>query len=152
MVSQQSIGDVNAYVVMAGMTQVYASIKDKNFVLATGKPMFEKALAGDVSSGFTAKMEDKDLAEKLKAEESIFYLNIDETMKLVGNFEMFLQGFTGGQGIDQKTQDTVGKFEYVLATNKLDGNSIVGELVIKTKFAEPFFIEVANLAKSFESQ
>jgi hypothetical protein len=43
----------------------------------------------------------------------------------------------------------VSKFEYILASNKLDGTTVSGELIIKTKFTEPFFIEVEKLSKSF---
>jgi len=154
MVSKQTVGDVEAYVVMAPMlpVQVYIGVKDKTFIAAAGKPMFEKALKGDVSSGFTAKIEDKELAEKFKGDGNTFYVNADETMKAVLNFEMFLQGFTGGQGIDQKIQDAVSKFEYVLTSSKLEGNAIWIDLTIKTGFSEPFFIEVEKLSKSFAPQ
>jgi hypothetical protein len=110
--------------------------------------MFEKALQGDVSSGFTTKIEEKELAETLKGDGNILYINVDETMKAVKNFEMFLP-FAGEQGIDPKIQDAVSKFEYILASNKLDGNMVLGDFIIKTKFTEPFFIEVAKLSKSF---
>lgn len=151
MVSQQAVGDTEAYVVMVPMlpVQLYVGIKDNTLIAAAGKPMFEKALQGDVSSGFTAKLEDKDLTEKLKGDGSVLYVNVAETMKAVKNFEMFLSGFTGGQGIDQKVQDVVSKFEYVLASNKLEGNTVFGDLIIKTTFTEPFFIEVEKLSKSF---
>jgi hypothetical protein len=69
---------------------------------------------------------------------------------VVKNFQMFIPG--GGKGLDQKTQDAVGKFEYVLASSKLDGNSILGDFTIKTKFTEPFFLEIEKLSKSFEPQ
>lgn len=151
MVSQQTVGDTEAYVVMAPMlpVQIYVGIKDNTLIVAAGKPMFEKALKGDVSSGFTAQIEEKELVEKLKSDGSVLYINADETMKAAKNFEMFLSGFTGGEGIDPKIQDAVSKFEYILASNKLDGTTVSGELIIKTKFTEPFFIEVEKLSKSF---
>lgn len=151
MVSQQTVGDTEAYVVMAPMlpVQIYVGIKDKTLIVAAGKPMFEKALKGDVSSGFTAQIEEKELVETLKSDGSVLYINADETMKAAKNFEMFLSGFTGGEGIDPKIQDAVSKFEYILASNKLDGTTVSGELIIKTKFTEPFFIEVEKLSKSF---
>jgi hypothetical protein len=151
MVSQQTVGDTEAYVVMAPMlpVQIYVGIKDNTLIVAAGKPMFEKALKGDVSSGFTAQIEEKELVETLKSDGSVLYINADETMKAAKNFEMFLSGFTGGEGIDPKIQDAVSKFEYILASNKLDGTTVSGELIIKTKFTEPFFIEVEKLSKSF---
>jgi hypothetical protein len=151
MVSQQTVGDTEAYVVTVPMlpVQVYVGIHDNTLIAAVGKPMFEKALQGDISSGFTAQLEDKELVETLKGDGNVLYVNSDETMKAVKNFEMFLAGFTGGQGIDQQIQDAVSKFEYILASNKLEGNSVFGDLFIKTKFTEPFFIEIEKLSKSF---
>jgi hypothetical protein len=152
MISKQKVGDVEAYVVMAGPVQLYIGMKEKNLIIAVGKPMFEKALKGDVSSGFVANVADKELAGKFKEDRNILYLNVAETLKAVKNFEMFLQGLTHGRGIDQNVQDAVGKFEYVLASSRLEGTSLFADFTIKTKFTEPFFLEVEKLSKSFVPQ
>lgn len=146
MISKQPVGDGEAYVVMAGPTQVYVGVQDKLLVATAGKPMFEKALSGKVDAGFTAEMEDKDLADSLKGNANMLYVNVGEVMKAVKNFEMFLPG---GQ-IDPSMQDAVGKFNYLLASAQLEGNSIIGNVTIDTNFSEPFFLEVEKLAKSFQ--
>lgn len=149
-IRKETIGDVEAYTMMAGFVQAYVGVHEKNLIVAVGKPMFEKALSGEVSSGFTNNMQDKELVAKLKGDTSLLYLSFDELMKLYQNFGVLLQGFTGGKGFNAEKQEALNKFEYILGSSKFEDNAILGEFIIKTKFTEPFFIETGKLMKSFE--
>lgn len=148
-ISKQTVGGVEANVMMAGPAQVYAGVKNKNLIVALGPVMFEKALKGDVAAGFVSKLTDQELAGKMKGGENLLYLSVDETMKTVKNFEMFFQAMTPqGKGIEPQVYAAAGKFEYALASSKLEGASLLSNLTVKTRFNEPFFAAVAKLAQS----
>lgn len=145
MITTQTIDDVEAYVAVAGLTQVYLGIHNKQVILTTGKPLFQKALAGKVSDGFSASMKPEELAETLQNTGNVFYLNVDEVVKAVRNFEVFLQGFAGGPGAMQDIYTAAGKFEYLMASSRLDGNAIATDIQIKTRFTKPFLLEVVDV-------
>ena len=151
LITTQTVDGVKVYVALAGLTQVFLGIHDKQVILATSKPMFQKALAGKIEDGFTAGMKPKELAETLKNTGNLFYLNIDEVVRAVRNFEMFLQGVVGGPGKMRDIYATAEKFEYVLASSQLDGNAILTDIHIKTRFSEPFLVEIVKLIQNFGS-
>lgn len=149
MITTQTIDGVAAYVAVAGLTQVYLGIHNKQVILTTGKPLFQKALTGEVSNGFTTRIKPKELAEMLKNTGNVFYLNVDEAVKAVRNFEIFLQGFVGGPHMMQDIYTTAAKFEYVAASSRLDDNAIVTQVQVKTRFAEPFLIELVKIIENY---
>ena len=151
MIKQEQVGGVNTYVMNAGMVQMYLTLKDQQVLLASSKPIFEKALNGKAAAGFAANLADQELKAKLMGADNLFYFNIDEAVKIVKNFEMFLGGAAGSPENFQKMLDAAGKFEYLLNSSKLDGDTLSAQMMIKTRFAQPFFGEVANLVKSFNT-
>ena len=114
--------------------------------------MFEDALKGNISEGFTSTMKTADIVEALKSESNVLYLNIDEVVKAVRNFEIFLQGIVGGPAMIRDIYTAADKFEYVLGTIRTNGNTIATDVQIKTRFQEPFFIEVARMLPKFVSE
>lgn len=145
MLNKEKIGDIDTYILMAGPTQIFMGLKDRNLIFAVGRSMFEKAINGNVSSGFTLSMTDKELVEKINSSSTLFYLNIDEAFKIFKNFEMMVKGFTGGKGIDGKIQEALNQFVYLIISGKIENESILSDFVIKTKFTEPFFTGVEKL-------
>jgi len=150
MVVKTKIGEQDVYAMSLGFVQLYVGVKDKNLIISVGKPMFEKAVSGDEGSGFVSTMQDKELANTLKGDVGIFYLNAAETFYAVKNFSALLPLLNEGEGIDRNISDAVEKFDYILGTVKLEGNTVFKDVTIKTKFTEPFFKGLANISKSFQ--
>ena len=146
-VTKEKVEGVDSYKInLGGMNDMFIGVKNKNLIITVGKFMYEKALKADVSSGLLSKLEDKNLANTLKADTNVFYLEVNEIFKAVKNFEMFIMNFSPDKkGIDEKTASTVQMFNYFIASSYLDGNSIMGDLVVKTKFQKPFLIGVKEL-------
>ena len=50
---KEKIGSVNAYIINAGFAQVYAGLKDRVFIIASNRMIFEESLRILCSSGST---------------------------------------------------------------------------------------------------
>jgi len=148
MVQKVTVGSDEAYALtMLGMLQLYAGVRNNNLVLSSGKPMFEKAVKGNISSGFVAVMKDKALSDALKSNTSLFYVNIGEMFKAVKNFPSLVLHLNSGKPVDEKMSKAIHQFEYLLSTSRTEGNSIYSNIMIKTGFSEPFFRGVQRVAK-----
>ncbi len=146
MISRGKICGKDAYIVNGPMTKIYAGIDDNTFVVASGKPLFEKALNADKNKGFAANLIDEQLKESLMGKRNIFYLNIDESVKAVNSFAMFFREPAGGEQKFKDKLDAVSGFKYVLASSGLEQDMIKSELKVETRFTRPFFVEVAEIA------
>ncbi|MFO7929996.1 MAG: hypothetical protein R6U97_01195 [Desulfosalsimonas sp.] len=144
MITRQKVGKIDAYVFNAGIAQIYAGVDDNKLLAASGKTIFEKALNGDKNKGFAANLADDQLKNTIMSDSNIFYLNIDEVVKTVNNFAMFLMEPAGGEQKFREKLNAAGKFEYVLATRRLEKDIIKSMFTIKTRFTQPFFTEVAQ--------
>jgi len=150
MVSRQEVGKVRAYVLNAGLAQVYVGIDDNRLVLTSGKPIFEKALTSKKEKGFAANLADESLKASLLGSRNIFYLNVDEVVKTVNNFAMFLAEPAGGPEKFRQKLDAASKFEYVLFSSGLNGDIIDSEFTVKTRFEKPFFVQLAEMISEFD--
>ncbi len=152
MISRQKVGGTNAYVVNSGIIQMYAGIDDNKVVLASGKPIFEKALKAEKDKGFAQKLTDERLKDCLMSKQNMFYLNIDEGVKTANNLAMFLAEPAGGVQKFKDKLDAAGRFEYVLASSKLAENTITSRFIVKTRFSKPFFRELAHMIDEFQPE
>jgi hypothetical protein len=150
-ITTETIDGVETYVAMAGLAQIFLGVHDKQVILTTSKPMYQKALAGKANNGFAGNIEPKELAETLQNTGNVFYLNVDELVKAIRNFEMFLQGWVGGAGMMQDVYTTAQKFEYISASSELQDNTIATQFQIKTRFTEPFLVELVKIIDAFNS-
>ena len=150
MISRREVGGTDAYVINAGVTQVYMGIDDNKFMVASAKPLYEKAIDGKKDQGFAAALADAQLKESITGKRNIFYLNIDEVVKTVNNFAMFLMESAGGEQQFRQKLDAAGKFEYILATSELENDLVKSMLTIKTRFTEPFFVETARMVDDLQ--
>lgn len=157
MVVKTSIGAQESYMIsLMGMTQLFLGVKDNNLIVALGKPMYEKALAADVKTGFLANMDDPELVATLKSDAaSVFYLNSQETFKAVKNFSAMIQQFSSDPAkpiIDETVTNAVNQFNYLLSSSQVEGESIFSNLTVKTNFVDSFFQGVQNVVESFEKR
>jgi hypothetical protein len=150
MISRRQVGGTDAYVINAGVTQVYMGIDDNKFMIASGKPLYEKALDGKKDQGFAAGLADDQLKESITGKRNIFYLNMDEVVKTVNNFAMFFMESAGGEQKFRERLEAAGKFEYILATSELEKDLVKSMLTIKTRFTEPFFVETARMVDDLQ--
>ncbi len=147
------LGGIDVYAIsVLGMTQLYIGIKDKNLIVSVGKPMFEKAVSGKVSSGFTSAMKDKKLAKALKKEDTnLLYLDVSEIYSAVKNFTALAHKSSPGKPpVDPKIEELIGQFDYVLSSSWIKGNSAITEMTVKTNFKEPFFKGLVNVSKELQ--
>lgn len=157
MAQKTTVGAQESYMIsLMGMTQLFLGVKDNNLIVAVGKPMYDKALAADVKSGFLTQLKDPDLVSALKSDAaSILYLDAQETFKAVQNFAPMLQNFSSDPTqpiIDETVTNAVNQFDYLLSASHVKGNSIVSSLALKTNFVDPFFQGVANVVESFQKR
>ncbi len=155
MVVKTTVGAQESYMIsLMGMTQLFLGVKDNNLIVALGKPMYEKALAADMKTGFLTTLKDPHLVDTLKSDAaSIFYLDSQETFKAVKNFSALLQQFSKDPSkpiIDDTVTNAVNQFDYLLSSSQVDGESIFSNLTVKTNFVGSFFQGMQNVVESFE--
>ena len=153
MINKEKVEGIDSYVI-TGLVQLFAGIKDKNLIVTIGKSMYEKALKGSESSGFTSDLKDKRLIDAFRGEKSVFYFNIPELLKVYENLSGFI---TKDMSDEEKAKmekviETIGNVEYILATAGFTKKMDKREFVIKTNFKEPFFIGVKKIIESFKLQ
>jgi len=145
------VGETDAYMAnMFGMVQIFAGIRDKNLIIAAGKPLFEKALAAKPDSGFVKKLGDPKLEASLKAEKSVFYLNMGETMNVMKNFAMMIQQFSGQNPVDPETEKALREIDYLFSSYWPEGNAFYSDFRIKTRFTKPFPQRMAEIVQMLE--
>ena len=151
MISKQTINGVETYVYLAGFQQLFIGIKDKNVIITIGKPMFEKALKADISSGFVNKLDDDYLKTTLKSDTNVLYFNVAEAYKVFNTFSGLLSGFLGGddpssaEKTKQDIKDVTENFKYLLASSYINDESFHSDFVMKTNFSKPFMIGIKEL-------
>ncbi len=154
MVQKTTVGTQESYMIsLMGMTQLFLGVKDNNFIMALGKPMYDKALAADVKTGFLTNLEDPDLVATLKSDaSSVLYLDAQETFKAVKNFAPMLQQFSPDPSkpvLNETVTNAVNQFDYLLSSSQVDGESVLSNLTVKTNFVGSFFQGVQNVVESF---
>ncbi len=148
MFTEEKVGSVDAYKLNAIFFQIYIGMKDGNLIIATGKPMFEKAINGDPSKGFLNKFKDKSLAKTLGGKsESIVYINVDEVYKAIKNFGV-LPRFGGQEG--EKVNDVVKQFKYLLLSSEIVKNTMSAHFIVKTNFKKSFLEGIKDIKDSLE--
>jgi hypothetical protein len=75
---------------------------------------------------------------------------VDEVVKTVNNFAMFLAEPAGGPEKFRQKLDAASKFEYVLFSSGLNGDIIDSEFTVKTRFEKPFFVQLADMISEFD--
>ncbi len=155
-VVKTTIAGVDTYVAsVMGMFQLYFGVKGDHLIVSVGKPLFEKAVSGDVSAGFLLSLKDTDLVDVLKDNTTnIFYLGVDEVFKAVRNFSAFLQQFAkeGEAPIDEKIAKGVAPFRYLLSTSRQKGTAMFTSAVVRTTFSEPFLKGVLKIKEELKSE
>ncbi len=138
MFKREKVGAINAYVFTAGLAKIYAGIKNRIVIIASGRNIFKNALYGNPKSGFLSKMKEESLVSMLKMKSSFFYLDIDELMYALKNF-MNVSKKLGPEKIKM-----INKFHYLLASSRYKKNYIYANFKVKTEFNDPFFIGLKN--------
>ncbi|MBN1272350.1 MAG: DUF4836 family protein [Candidatus Aminicenantes bacterium] len=141
LIRKEKVAGTDAYTVSAGFFQVFLGIKNNNIFITTEKPMFETIVAGKPSSGFISNIQDKKVAEILAGDYDVFYVNVDELLKLYQSSADSL-GFLAKVG--QKIIDVASHFEYLLIYTSLEGNAMYGEFIMKTRFDKPFIQRIMD--------
>jgi len=131
--------DIAVYSVYMGMMPGYILI-DKDRVSAVTTKDYISYIAAKKNPSFIEKMEDKEIADKLKNDQNYFYLDVAETYIATKTIYQFFAGMSGQESIlDAKIDAFVNNFNYVYAGGNYAGEKASGEFIIKTKFKKPFF-------------
>ncbi|MGE0083446.1 MAG: DUF3352 domain-containing protein [Desulfococcaceae bacterium] len=151
MIRKDSIQGNDAYVItVMGIFQICAGVKDNNFILAAGYPMFESAVSGNPDTGFLSGMEDKELVNQLKGDTGVFYVNIQELYAAANNFPFLMQKMNEGQPADPKSGEAMRQLEYMLLSTGTEGKSFRMDMTVKTRFSEPFFQGMKKLSEQMK--
>ena len=148
MVNRIKIGGSPVYMMPVGPFQLYAGFKGNRLTITMGKPMFEKALASDVSKGFMTTITDKGLKSSLRADHSMTYLNIMELYYIVKNFLPMVMSVSpdAAMAMTPEFQKIAALFDHIRMGFNAEKEGFKGNLVIKTHFDEPFLKGVKRIS------
>ena len=148
MVNRIKIGGKTVYMMPVGPFQVYAGFKENRFMITMGKPMFEKALASDVSKGFLTTITDKGLKSTLRADHSMTYLNMMELYYIVKNFLPMVMSVSpdAAMAMTPEFQKIVALFDHIRMGFTAEKEGFKGNFVIKTHFDGPFLKGVRGIS------
>jgi hypothetical protein len=136
MIKDEDINGIKARVISLGFIQIYLGISKQSVIIATSKNYFEKAVAGNVQSGFAKQFSDQTIAKALKGNGDIFYLSIEEIFKIINNFAGFIPQ-NAKENLDKAVK--IGNyFDYLLAVTEKGKSDFKLTYMVKTKFTEPF--------------
>lgn len=144
--SKDKVGEIEAYVFKEMMFTVYFAIVKDSLIVSSSKVYFEKAITGNVKEGFTSKIADKLLVSYLTNNVNSFYISVEEGYKAFTNFKAQM-----GQ-IDASIETTIQKFQYLIATSYVENTAFYSNFTVKTKFEEPFFLELAKIIKTMQEK
>ena len=138
------IGETEAVTVdFLGFLRIVAGVADGRFLLSVGERMFREALTG----GEPPAAPDPAVAEALRNDPAVFFLDVDELVKASRNFAFLLSRFNRGRPVDDRTTEPLRNFRYVLsAAAPANGDLLTGEFRVATRFSEPFFKGLRKVA------
>ncbi len=143
---KDKVGDIEVYVYTEMIFSLYFAIVKDSLVVSSSKVYFEKAITGTVKEGFTSKIADKLLVSYLTNNVNSFYISVEEGYKVFTNFKAQM-----GQ-IDASIETTIQKFQYLIATSYVENTAFYSNFTVKTKFEEPFFLELAKIIKTMQEK
>lgn len=153
MVNRVDINGSQVYMVPAGPVQLYAGFIGKNFTITLGKPTFEKAMSAEIENGFLKEIKEKSLRKSLQEDISIFFFDVQEAIAAAKNFAPMIMSFSPEAQVMMmpEFQKIVDPFDYISTCSRVEGSSMVGEFIFKTKFDKPFFQGVKEVNVQLDS-
>ncbi|GBC62067.1 hypothetical protein DENIS_3030 [Desulfonema ishimotonii] len=142
-VQKISVGGTDAFGInLFGMFQLYAGIRDRHLILSSGRLMFERAVSADRGAGFLSKVRDPALADGLKDDRGILFVDVKEASAVIRTFSFLIRNLNGGDPPDENLLQDLKPFEYLLIRHRVKGRTLFGEFRLKTAFTGPFFLEI----------
>lgn len=141
-ITSENISGVKAYIYTKEMMKLYFGIKNSVLIITQGKELFETALAADMKSGFVSHMSDSVLRDDFIGDNSLFYFKVDEAIDAAKNFGAM------GKNITPDKLEIIRKFDYLLVSSRIMKDSMIGQILVKTKFRGPFFISLKDIINS----
>ncbi len=149
MKSREKIAGVNTDIYNQGMIKLYTAFKGNQFILSANRSLFEEAVKANKTGGFIKKLKDKDLAISMRKDISMLYINIDEVVLAAKNFGAM------SKLKSPEMEKQIRKFIYLLISSNINKNFISGNMRVKTRFDDPFFIglkKVVDETKRIKAQ
>jgi hypothetical protein len=128
------IAGVNTEIYSLGLVKLYSAFKGNQLILSLSRPVFEEAINAKKSGGFIKNIKSKKLTASMKSDLSMLYFNVDEAVLAAKNFG------TLSKLNSLEMEEQLKKFVYLLISSKIKKNFITGNIALKTRFDDPFFI------------
>lgn len=135
-VTDTTVGETDVVAVnVLGFIQIFAGVHEDRLLVSLGRRMFQEAVSAEEArpgpeSFVTAAWED---------DPAVFFLNVDQLVEASRNFSFLLTQLNRGRPVDAGDTAPLKDFRYLMSTARIDGNRVVGEFRVGTRFSEPFF-------------
>jgi hypothetical protein len=135
-VTETHVGETDAYAInVLGFLQFFVGVHEDRLLISAGRRMFQEA----VSAEEPRPGPDPVAAAAWADDPAVFYLDVDELVRASRNFGFLLTQLNRGRPVDARDTAPLKDFRYLMSTARIDGNRMVGEFRVATRFSEPFF-------------
>ncbi len=123
------------------MLQMYLFVHKNQLVFTIGRNMYNQ-IKKVRSPKAISLIKDKVLKSIIKKPYQMAYIRSEELGKL---FKSLLSMMPGGGGMAGQVAQVLSMFNHFISYGKVNGNVISGELILKTKFRQPFFKTLSSM-------
>lgn len=144
-VTETRVGETDAYAInVLGFLQFFVGVREDRLLVSAGRRMFQEA----VSAEEPRPGPDPDVAAAWAEDPAVFYLDVDQLVQAGRNFSFLLAQLNRGRPVDDRATEPLKDFRYLMSSARTDGNRMVGEFRVATRFSEPFFQAVVPVVQA----
>ncbi len=135
----EEIGGVKTQVFNLMVVSLYVGVKGEHVIYSVNKKLYEDMILGDKSKGFLSSWDSKKPKTELESDSRLRYFNFDELVKMINASPSI------SQDVWKSTMNLLVKFDYTIMNASKDESIWFGDFILKTKFKEPFLLELKPL-------
>ena len=144
-VAETRVGETDAVAVnVLGFIQIFAGVHEDRLLVSLGRRMFQEA----VSAEKARPAPDLAAADAWENDPAVFFLDVDQLVQASRNFGFLLTQLNRGRPVEARDTKPLEAFRYLMSTARIDGDRMVGEFRVATRFSEPFFQAVVPVVQA----
>ncbi|MFP4421908.1 MAG: hypothetical protein ACLFRG_15320 [Desulfococcaceae bacterium] len=144
-VTETRVGETDAYALnVLGFLQFFVGVHEDRLLVSAGRRMFQEA----VSAEAPRPGPDPEVAAAWAEDPAVFYLDVDQLVQAGRNFSFLPARLNRGRPMDARAAEPLKDFRYLMSSARTDGDRMIGELRVATRFSEPFFQAVVPAARA----
>ncbi|MBN2695177.1 hypothetical protein JXR93_11000 [bacterium] len=135
----EEIKGTKTFIIDLMVIKLYLGVKGEHVIYSIDRTLYEEMISGEKSKGFLSTWSSNKPKVELNSDLQQLYFNYNELIKMFNNSPEI------SADIWRSVMNLLSQFEYTLITAGKDGDIWYGDFILKTKFKEPFLLELKPL-------